>query len=247
MNPFFITFLVTLGIAALSLSGSFFLFLKDQFLRRISLGLLALAAGALLGTALLHLLPEVVEGGMPKQGFLVVLAGFLVFYIGEKVLHLHHGAEGSEEHSPNELGVLSLLGDGAHNFIDGVILAAAFLVDVKLGLITAAAVALHEVPQEIAEFGVLLHAGFSKVRALVFNFFSAITVVVGGIVGFLFQEALVSLIPIVLLFAAGSFLYLAASDFIPEFRKERDPKKALALSSVFFFGILLMWVFTFVE
>ena len=247
MTPFLFTLAATAFISLLALSGSFLLFLKDQLLKRISLVLLALAAGALLGTAFLHLLPEVVEGGMPEQGFLIVLGGFLLFYIGEKVLHLHHGAEGKEEHSPSELGILSLLGDSVHNFVDGIILAVAFLVDIKLGLVTAAAVALHEVPQEIAEFGVLVYAGFSKVRALVLNFVSATAVIVGGVVGFLFQETFVSLIPFVLLFAAGSFLYIGASDFIPEFKKERDPKKALALSFIFLFGIFIMWVFTFIE
>ncbi|MCH7771950.1 MAG: ZIP family metal transporter, partial [Bacteroidetes bacterium] len=231
-----------------SLSGSFFLFLKYQFLRRISLALFALAAGAFLGTAFLHLLLHVLENGQfPKHGFLVLLGGFLLFYVGEKLLHFHHGAEGQEEHSPSSLGVLSLLGDTTHNFIDGIILAAAFLVDIKLGLITTAAVALHEVPQEIAEFGVLLYAGFSKYKALLLNFLSATTVILGGVVGFLFQEIFIIFIPYVLMFAAGSFLYIGASDFVPEFKKERDPKRALGLSFVFFFGIFLMWIFTFVE
>jgi len=246
MDPFFLTLLATLGIAALALSGSFLLFLKDHILKHISLYLLALAAGALLGTAFLHLLPEVLEGGFPEQGFLVLLGGFLFFYIGEKLLHLHHGPQGADEHNPRALGVLSLSADAVHNFIDGIILAVAFLVDVKLGLVTAAAVALHEIPQEIAEFGVLLYAGFSKYRALLLNFLSATAVILGGIVGFLFQETFVSLIPFVLLFAAGSFLYIGASDFIPEFKKERDPGKTLSLSLTFFFGIFLMWIFTFI-
>ena len=247
MNPFLLTLAATVGISLLALSGSFCLFFKDQFLKRISLYLLALAAGALLGTAFLHLLPEVLKGGFPEQGFLVLLGGFLFFYIGEKLLHLHHGPQGADEHNPRALGVLSLSADAAHNFIDGVILAVAFVVDVRLGLVTAAAVALHEVPQEIAEFGVLLYAGFSKHRALLLNFLSATTVILGGVVGFLFQEIFVAFIPFVLLFAAGSFFYIGASDFVPEFKKERDPKKALALSFTFFFGIFLMWIFTFIE
>jgi len=247
MNPFFLTLLATFGIAALSLSGSLFLFFKDNILKRISLYLLALAAGALLGTAFLHILPEVIEEGIPEQGFLVLLGGFLFFYVGEKLLHLHHGVEGADEHSPHELGVLSLSADAVHNFVDGIILAVAFLVDVRLGLVTAAAVALHEIPQEIAEFGVLIYAGFSKRRALFLNFLSATTVILGGIVGFLFQEIFISFIPFVLLFAAGSFLYIGASDFVPEFKKERDPKKSLVLSLTFFFGIFLMWIFTFIE
>ncbi|MDA1337587.1 MAG: ZIP family metal transporter [bacterium] len=247
MNPFLLTLIATTAISLLALSGSILLFAKDHFLNRISLYLIALAAGALLGTAFLHILPEVIEKGFPQQGFLILLGGFLFFYIGEKLLHLHHGAEGADEHTPQDLGVLSLSADTVHNFVDGVILAAAFLVDIKLGIVTAAAVALHEIPQEIAEFGVLLYAGFSKHKALLLNFISATTVIIGGIVGFIFQEALISYIPFVLLFAAGSFLYIGASDFIPEFKKERDPKKALLLSLTFFFGIFLMWVFTFIE
>jgi len=247
MNPFFLTLLATIGIAAVALSGSLLLFFKDSILKRISLYLLALAAGALLGTAFLHILPEVVEGGIPENGFLILLGGFLFFYIGEKLLHLHHGIQGADEHSPRALGVLSLSADAVHNFVDGIILAVAFLVDIRLGLITAAAVALHELPQEIAEFGVLLYAGFSKRRALFLNFLSATTVILGGVVGFLFQEIFIAFIPYVLLFAAGSFLYIGASDFVPEFKKERNPKRALGLSLIFFFGIFLMWIFTFVE
>ena len=247
MNPFFLTLLTTIGIAALALSGSLLLFLKDNILKRISLYLLALAAGALLGTAFLHLLPKALEEGLPEQGFLVLLGGFLFFYIGEKLLHLHHGTEGADEHNPRVLGVLSLSADAVHNFIDGVILAVAFLVDVRLGLVTAAAVALHEIPQEIAEFGVLLYAGFSKHRALLLNFLSATTVILGGIVGFLAKDILTPLIPFVLLFAAGGFIYIGASDFIPEFKKERDPGKTLSLALTFFFGIFLMWIFTFIE
>ena len=247
MDPFLLTLLATFGIALLAFSGSSLLFLKDHLLKRISLYLLALAAGALLGTAFLHILPEVVESGIPDIGFLILLGGFLFFYIGEKLLHLHHSGEGTDEHNPRDLGILSLSADAAHNFVDGIILAVAFLVDIRLGMVTAAAVALHEIPQEIAEFGVLLYAGFSKRKALFLNFLSALTVVVGGIVGFVFQGIFVSLIPYVLLFAAGSFIYIGASDFIPEFKKERDPKKALLLSLTFFFGIFLMWVFTFIE
>ena len=247
MDPFLLTLLATFGIALLAFSGSSLLFLKDHLLKRISLYLLALAAGALLGTAFLHILPEVVESGIPDNGFLILLGGFLFFYIGEKLLHLHHSGESTDEHNPRDLGILSLSADAAHNFVDGIILAVAFLVDIRLGMVTAAAVALHEIPQEIAEFGVLLYAGFSKRKALFLNFLSALTVVVGGIVGFVFQGIFVSLIPFVLLFAAGSFIYIGASDFIPEFKKERDPKKALLLSLTFFFGIFLMWIFTFLE
>lgn len=247
MSPFLLTMIAGVGISFLALSGSFLLFFNGKFLKQISLYLLALAAGALLGTAFLHLLPEALKDGLPQQGFLVLLVGFLLFYAGEKLLHLHHGTDSNKEHNPHALGVLSLLADVVHNFIDGIILAVAFLVDVKLGLVTVAAVALHEVPQEIAEFGVLIYAGFSKKKALILNFLSATSIILGGVVGFFFKETLMPFIPFVLLFAAGSFLYIAASDFIPEFKKEQNRRKSFFLSCTFFFGIFLMWVFTIIE
>lgn len=248
MTPFLFTLATTFFISLLSLSGSFILFLKDHILRHISLVLVALAAGALLGTAFLHLLPEVIEGGeFPEQGFLILLAGFVLFYVAEKLLHLHHGTEGGREHHPRELGVLSLTGYFVHNFVDGVILAAAFLIDVKLGLVAAAAVALHEVPQEVAEFGVLLYAGFSKVKALFLNFLSATSVILGGIVGFLAQDFVSGFVPFILLFAAGTFLYIGASDFIPEIKRERHPGKTFILFAAFAGGLVLMWLLTFVE
>ena len=247
MNPFLVTLASTFLITLLSLSGSILLFLKDHFIQKISLFLVALAAAALLGTAFLHILPEVLKEELPEQAFLIPLIGFVAFYIGEKLLHLHHATEEQKEHAPRELGILSLSGDFIHNFVDGVILAAAFLVDIKLGLVTTAAVALHEIPQEIAEFGVLLYAGFSKARALALNFLSATAIIVGGIGGFLAQDILLSFIPYVLLFAVGSFLYLGATDFVPEFKNERAPGKIFGLSSVFFAGLAFMWFLTFVK
>ncbi|MDP2735670.1 MAG: ZIP family metal transporter [bacterium] len=247
MNPFFYTLISTAFISTLSLSGSILLFFKERIVQKISLFLVALAAAALLGTAFLHILPEVLEEELPEHAFLVPLLGFVIFYIAEKLLHLHHATQRQQEHGPRELGILSLSGDFMHNFVDGVILAAAFLVDVKLGMVTTAAVAFHEVPQEIAEFGVLLYAGFSKVKALVLNFLSATSIIIGGIAGFLAQDLLLPWIPLVLLFAVGSFLYIGASDFVPEFKKERNPKKALGLSLVFFAGLAFMWLLTLVE
>ncbi|MBI4138081.1 MAG: ZIP family metal transporter [Candidatus Wildermuthbacteria bacterium] len=237
----------TAGISLLSFSGSFLLFFKHAVLEKVSLFLVALAAGALLGTAILHLLPEALEQGFPPESLFVVLIGFCVFYMGEKLMHLHHGAEGKGEHGPRSLGALSLLGDGLHNFVDGVVLAAAFLVDIKLGLVTTAAVALHEVPQEIAEFGVLLYSGLSKRRALLLNFLSATTVILGGVFGFFAHGLYASFVPAVLAFATGTFLYIGASGFIPEVKEERHPGKTAGLFLVFVSGLLLMWLFAGLE
>ena len=233
-------------ISVLSLSGSVFLFLRKHVLDKLAIFLVAFAAGALMGTAFLHLLPEAVEMVEGKGAFLYILIGFTIFFFLENVLHWHHSHRGGDT-AHAQLGTLSLFGDAAHNFLDGLIIAAAFFIDMRLGIVTATAIALHEIPQEVAEYGVLIYTGFSRARALVFNFLSASTVIVGGIVGYLLQGIIGQLETIIMFFAVGTFLYLAASDFVPEIKKEQGLKKSLTLLSVFAAGIMLMWLFTFVE
>lgn len=198
-----------------------------------------------MGTAFLHLLPEAIENIESRNAFLFILAGFGIFFVIENILHWHHSHRGEPAH--NSLGTLTLLGDGFHNFIDGMIIAAVFFVDIRLGFATTLAVALHEIPQEAAEFGVLIHAGFSRAKALLWNFLSASTVVLGGIVSFLLAGVLGQWIALFLLFAVGIFLYIAASDFVPEIRKEQSLPKSLGLLGTFAAGIFLMWLVLFLE
>ncbi|MBI2644226.1 MAG: ZIP family metal transporter [Candidatus Wildermuthbacteria bacterium] len=247
MSVFLLTLFSTLLISICSLSGIFLLFFREHLLKQISLFLVALAAGALMGVALLDLLPETIEQmeGVGKKGFLVILVGFTIFFLIEKVLHWHHSHRNSGEHS--SLGVLSMFGDSLHNFFDGMIIAATFFIDAKLGFATVAAVALHEIPQEIAEFGVLLYAGFSKYRALALNFLSASSVIAGGLVSYFIGGIFRDWIVYFLFFAVGTFLYLGASDFVPEIRKEEGLKRSLQLLFVFVCGIVLIWLFTLVE
>ena len=141
---------------------------------------------------------------------------------------------------------MNLCGDAIHNFIDGLILAAAFITNVHLGIVTTLAIALHEIPQEIGDFGVLLYAGFEKRKALFANFMVALTVVLGGIVGF-FLSSLEQFVVYLLPFAAGGFIYIAASDLMPEIRKERGLQKSIASFGAFLFGILIMFLVTFLE
>ena len=211
----------------------------------MSIFLVAFAAGALMGAAFLHLLPEAIGDGVSDKLMLCPLFGFIGFFLLEKVLHWHHTHSDDAGHAP--LGALSLIGDGMHNFLDGVILAAAFLVDVKLGFAATAAVALHEIPQEISEFGVLVYAGFGKRRALLLNFISATSVILGGIAGYYLLGVIEQWIPAIILFAVGTFLYLAASDFVPEIRKEEGLEKSLKIFLIFGLGIFLMWLFTLIE
>ena len=246
MTTFLYIILATGSISLLSFIGVTLLFFQEQVLKRISIFLVAFAAGALVGAAFLHLLPEAIGDGVgDKLMMLYPLLGFVGFFLLEKVLHWHHTHSDDAGHAP--LGLLSLIGDGMHNFLDGVILAAAFLVDIKLGLAATAAVALHEIPQEISEFGVLVYAGFTKRKALFFNFISATSVILGGVVGYLLLGVIEQWIPAIILFAVGTFLYLAASDFVPEIRKEEGFGKSLKIFFIFGSGILLMWLFTLIE
>ena len=198
-----------------------------------------------MGTAFLHLLPEAIEGIESKNAFLFILFGFGLFFFIENILHWHHTRGDYPEH--RSFGILSLLGDGVHNFVDGMIIAAVFFVDMKLGFVTVLAVALHEIPQEIAEFGVLIYSGFSRKRAFLLNFISATTVILGGVVTFLLAGVLGEWISLLLLFAVGIFVYVAASDFVPEIRKEERLSKSLGLLLTFAAGIFLMWLVLFLE
>jgi zinc and cadmium transporter len=229
------TGLISLG----ALAGVVTLWMNQEKVERCLLFLVALSTGVLMGGAFLHLLPEAVERVGSEVGFLVVLGAFMGFFLIEKILHWHHCHKGDcDEHV---LGQMNLIGDSVHNFIDGLIIAAAFGVDVKLGWVTSLAVALHEIPQEISDFGVLLYAGWEKSKALVANFLVALMVVLGGLAGYWLSvnEMFIGyLMPV----AAGGFIYIAASDLMPELKKEAKLKKSLVSFGVFGLGVLLMWM-----
>jgi zinc and cadmium transporter len=232
----------TLLLSIISLVGVITLSIKHKSLEKILLLLVSLSAGALMGGAFFHLIPEALENSNPTNVFIAVIIGFSLFFLIEKVLHWRHcHKENCQIHT---FAYMNLFGDGVHNFIDGLIIAASFMIDIKLGIVTTMAVALHEIPQEIGDFGVLLHAGFSKFKALYYNFFIAITAVLGGIIGFILQGVTESFTSFLLPFAAGGFLYISASDLIPEIRKEMDMKKSLLNLLVFLIGISLMYGLT---
>lgn len=235
----------TLLLSLISLLGIITLSLKPKYLKKTLLLLVSLSAGALMGGAFFHLIPESLEASTSSNVFISVLTGFVIFFIIEKVLHWRHC---HKDHCPvHTFAYMNLFGDAVHNFIDGLIIAASFMVNIHLGIITTLAVALHEIPQEIGDFGVLLHAGFSKLKALSYNFLIAATAVLGGLVGFLLQGTTGSLTSFLLPFAAGGFLYISASDLIPEIRKELHVGKSLLNLLLFLVGILLMYALTFLE
>lgn len=208
-------------VSALSLIGLFTLSLKESLLRKYLFVLVSIAVGALLGDAFIHLIPESIEEiGSVFSVSLAVLGGILLFFVLEKFLHWHHH-QGIDESDTalHPSGKMILVSDSLHNFIDGLIIGASYLISVEVGIATTIAVILHEIPQEIGDFGVLLHSGYSKTKALWLNFLSALFAVLGvGIVlalGSVAEGVVMWLAPV----AAGGFIYVAMSDLIPELHK----------------------------
>jgi zinc and cadmium transporter len=230
---------VTFAIALIAFIGIFSLALKDKLLNKILLILVSLSAGALMGGAFLHLIPEAVEESQGMDIFLFVLVGFILFFVIEKVLHWRHCHKGGCD--VHTFHYMNLVGDAIHNFIDGLILAASFVTSVELGFTTTIAIAAHEIPQEIGDFGVLLYGGFNKRKAIILNFVVALTIVLGGVVGYLISKSVESAVTFLLPFAAGGFIYIAATDLVPEIKKELAFKKYMATLFVFIIGIFIMW------
>jgi zinc and cadmium transporter len=227
----------TIAISLISLVGLITLSMRPEKIERFILPFVALSAGAMMGGAFLHLLPEAVDR-MGTSAFPVVLISFIGFFLVERVLHWHHCH--GEDCDIHTFGYMNLIGDFIHNFIDGLVIAAAFVADVHLGWTTAFAMALHEIPQEVGDFGVLMHAGFSRTKAILLNLATAASAVIGGIIGYIFVSQSATLESLLLPIAAGGFLYIAGSDLLPELRKTSVPKHALQLFLVFLVGVSIM-------
>ena len=232
--------LATIIVSFLSFIGIITLSLKEKMLSKILLILVGLSAGTLMGGAFLHLLPEATEDGTGLDVFIYVLFGFIIFFIIEKVLHWRHCHKGECE--VHTFTYMNLIGDSIHNFIDGLIMAASFIVSIPLGITTTIAISSHEIPQEISDFGVLIYGGFSKKKALLLNFLVALTAVLGGLTGYFITNFIENVTIFIIPFAAGGFIYIAATDLIPEIKKELNMKKYMATLFVFILGILIMWI-----
>ncbi len=210
------------------LAAAVFLLLPEGLRTRLLPHTISFAIGALLGAAFLALLPHALEGGQDFHAIgMTVLIGLLVFFLLEKmVLWRHCHAEHCEAHGPEEhshggqaAGTLVLIGDGLHNFVDGVLITAAFLTDIHLGIVTALAVAAHEIPQEVGDFAILLHSGFSRLKAFFYNILSSLATLVGALLAWWKLGQATDIIPYVLAVAAASFIYIAVADLIPGLHK----------------------------
>ena len=231
--------LATFIVSLISFVGVITLALTKKLLNKILLVLVGLSAGALMGGAFLHLLPEAAEASEGLNVYLFVLVGFILFFLIEKVLHWRHCHKG--ECDVHTFRYMNLVGDSIHNFIDGMILAASFVVSIPLGVTTTIAISAHEIPQEIGDFGVLLYGGFSKKKAIILNFCVALTAVMGGLIGYFLTSYVENIVVFIIPFAAGGFIYIAATDLVPEIRKELDMKKYMVTLVIFICGILRMW------
>jgi len=227
----------TFVVSAIGLIGVFTLSVSHHKLSRWLDVLVALAAGVMLGSALLHLLPEAAEGLAVEVVFQIVLVTILVFVGIEKVLKWHHCHDiDCEKHTT---GYMNLIGDGIHNFLDGLLIAGAFLGGFELGVLATLAVIIHEIPQEISDFGVLVYSGMTRQKALFFNFLSALMAVLGGVIGLVLGSQMAGGIPILLAVAGGSFLYISVSDLMPELREVRTTNEVVRRLVVLLIGVWL--------
>ncbi|MFA6064956.1 MAG: ZIP family metal transporter [archaeon] len=230
------------AISLVSLIGVFTLKIKEQKLENFLELMVAFAVGALLGDVFIHLLPELSEKGFSLDISLAILSGVVVFFILEKVVHWHHCHHAHHGKKYHTFTYMSLAGDLLHNAIDGIILAGAFLASPVIGFSTAIAIVLHEIPQEIADFGVLLKGGFSKKKALAFNFITALSAFVGAIFALILGSSINGITPLLIAFAAGSFLYIAGTDLLPQLHDQESFTTRKALMQVIFLlaGMLVM-------
>jgi len=242
------------GGALSVMAASAFLLLKESTRAALLPHFVSFAIGAMLGAALLGLLPHALEGAGPEGAHgvsLALLLGLLGFFLLEKmVLWRHCHTAHCEAHDPEPrshqhhapAGTLIIIGDSIHNFVDGVLIAAAFLTDVHLGVVTALAVAAHEIPQEVGDFAILLHSGFSRGRALFFNMLSTLTTVIGGVLAYYSLQGVQQMLPYILAVAASSFLYIAVADLIPNLHKRAEISDTAKQVTLIGLGVMLIYV-----
>jgi len=241
--------LISVFIVSLaSFVGVLTLSLKEKLLNKVLIFFVAFSAGALIGDSFLHLLPEATkENGFTLGVSAAIFSGIIAFFLLEKILRWRHCHEANCDDHPKHLGQMNLIGDGVHNLIDGLLIGASFLVSMPVGIATTLAIVMHEIPQELGDFGVLLHSGFSKKRAILFNFFSACIAIIGAIIALFIGTKTSFFSQAMIPFAAGGFLYIALSDLIPELHKEVKWQSAISHLIFLILGIGVMTLMLFVE
>ena len=242
------TLISVLAISLISLIGLFTLPIKEQKLRKLLLYFVSFSAGGLFADAFIHLIPEAAEKSPELASILKVpiyipiyiLSGIIASFVLEKLIQWRHCHIPTSEEHPHPFAYMNLFGDGVHNFIDGLVVAVSYIASPPVGMATTLAVVFHEIPQEIGDYGVLLHGGFSKNKALLFNFLTAIMAVFGALLALALSAYIENFTVFVLSFAAGEFIYIAGSDLVPELHKETEPSKSLLQLVAFIFGVVII-------
>jgi zinc and cadmium transporter len=235
-----IELLITLVILSLiSLLGAITLGINKNKLEKYLHLLVALSVGALFGGAFLHLIPELAEENLLGEVSIFILIGILLFFVLEKFVFWHHCHK--TEHKHLSFSYMNLIGDAFHNFLDGVLLAGAFFISFPIGFATAIAIVLHEIPQEIGDFGVLLKGGFSRKKALKFNLLVSLTAFLGAGATILFESLIGGIIPYLIAITAGGFIYIAGTDLIPELHKNPKMKESILQLIFILIGIMIMF------
>jgi zinc and cadmium transporter len=242
--------LATVVAGVVSISGA--AIFSFALLSKVVEKMVSLSVGIMLATSLLHALPEAFDSGANTRSlFATLLAGLLAFFLLEKVALLrhshhhegdgHHHAHGHDAREAGKAGWMILLGDGMHNFTDGILIAAAFLANPELGIVTALAIVAHEIPQEIGDFIVLLNAGFSRLRAYVFNLLCSLMAVAGGLLGYYTLDRASGLIPYVLVFASSGFIYIAVSDLMPQMQRRSTLRESIPQVVLIGLGVAIVF------
>lgn len=252
MSIIFYTILSVFAISAISLIGLLSLPVSKKNLGKFLLYFVSFAAGALFGDVFIHLLPEAAEAGLTLRLSLYVLSGLVASFFIERVIHWHHchasnGHHDECDHHEEPFAYMNLFGDAIHNFIDGLIIGGSYLISIPIGFATTIAVVLHEIPQEIGDFGVLLHSGFSRKKALFYNFLVSLSAFLGAAISLIMGAKSESFSTFLIPFAAGSFIYIAGSDLVPELHKEKVISKSILQLFFFLLGILIMSLLLFLE
>ncbi len=240
------TLISVTAVSLISLIGIFTLGIKQDRLQHILFYLVSFSAGALLGDVFIHILPEIMQGEGAMRNGSYVLAGIMLFFVLERFLIWHH-SHSSHKEEIHSMVYLTIIGDALHNFLDGVAIAASFLISIPIGIATATAVIFHEIPQEIGQFAILVHGGWSRKKALLYNFFSAFTAIAGALLTLLFSQRFEEAPTILLGFGAASFIYIAMSDLIPELQKETDTRRFIVQLLWMAAGIGVMALLLFLE
>lgn len=245
----FYAILATILVSSISLIGIFFLFIKESSLDKLLKYFVAFSAGAFLGEVIFHILPESTEtfGEFSTSLGILMLIGFFIFFLTEKIIHWRHCHHTTEKEHYHPVGTMSLIGDSVHNILDGVIIGSSFMANTSLGIITTIAVILHEIPQEIGDFGLLLHSGYTKKKALLLNFTVGLSAILGTLLSIILHSNFENITKYILPITAGGFLYMATVDLIPELKEEAKFKNIAFQFLIMILGIVIMYLLLFLE